>query len=115
MNVFEMGEPLRLAADDYRRKHGLLTSEVIRARREALGMSQAVFAEWVGIGVASVKRYELGGVQDAGIDKRIRVHTGITEAKDLLAALKRQLGPAARRPPKRAPAASRRGRGRAGR
>lgn len=58
--------------DEYRHNHHLLTSAEIIARRTALGMSQQAFADFLGIGVASVKRWESGLVQEPIYDKRIR-------------------------------------------
>lgn len=59
-----MPEYGRLLADEYRAAHGLLTSDQIRARRERLGMSQAGFAKYLGVGIASIKRWEMGKIQD---------------------------------------------------
>jgi putative zinc finger/helix-turn-helix YgiT family protein len=61
----DMPEYGRLLADKYRVAHGLLTSEEIHKRREGLGMSQQAFADFLGVGVASVKRWEMGKIQDA--------------------------------------------------
>ncbi len=71
----DMAEYMRLVADAYRSKHGLLTSDEIRERRKALGMNQNQFAKHLGVGVASVKRWELGKVQDRSSDKLIRLQT----------------------------------------
>jgi putative zinc finger/helix-turn-helix YgiT family protein len=60
----EMAEFGRLLADQYRAKHGLLTSEQIWSRRTRLGMTQDAFARYLGVGVASVKRWEMGKIQD---------------------------------------------------
>jgi putative zinc finger/helix-turn-helix YgiT family protein len=88
---FEIAVPgsldaLRLAtADAYRQRHGLLTSEQIVSRRSAMGMTQRVFADHVGVGVASLQRWENGlVVQDKGSDLLIRErtkHTLFTPAK----------------------------------
>jgi len=59
-----MPEYGRLLADRYRTAHGLLTSDDIRTRRERLEMSQQAFADFLGVGVASVKRWEMGKIQD---------------------------------------------------
>jgi putative zinc finger/helix-turn-helix YgiT family protein len=59
-----MPEYGRLLADKYRTAHGLLTSDDIRARRERLRMNQKEFAEFLGVGIASVKRWEMGKIQD---------------------------------------------------
>lgn len=77
----DMSEYMRLVADAYRSKNGLLTSEDIRNRRSRLGMSQAEFATYLGVGVASVKRWELGKVQDGSSDALIRLRTDEEEAR----------------------------------
>jgi putative zinc finger/helix-turn-helix YgiT family protein len=59
-----MAEFQRLLADKYRANHGLLTSKQIRARRHHLGMSQEEFAKHLEVGIASVKRWEMGRIQD---------------------------------------------------
>jgi len=66
-----MPEYGRLLADKYRANHGLLTSGEIRARRSSLGMSQQQFADHLGVGVASVKRWEMGKIQDERNNDRI--------------------------------------------
>lgn len=71
----DMPEYMRLVADAYRSKHGLLTSEEIRERRRRAGMSQAGFADYLRVGVASLKRWEMGKVQDASSDELIRLKT----------------------------------------
>jgi putative zinc finger/helix-turn-helix YgiT family protein len=58
--------------EEYRRKHGLLTSTEIKARREMLGMSQQAFAKFIDVSVASVKRWETGFVQEPVYDRLIR-------------------------------------------
>lgn len=71
-----MPEYRRLLADQYRAKHGLLTSEQIRERRRRLEMSQEVFAQHLGVGVASVKRWEMGKIQDERSNALILERTG---------------------------------------
>ncbi len=61
-----------LTADEYRRRHGLLTSAEIVAYRKACNMSQAKFAAFLAVGVASVKRWEGGTVQEPVYDDLIR-------------------------------------------
>jgi len=70
-------ETLRLATmDAYRQRHGLLTSADIVNRRNAMGMSQRAFADHVGVGVASLQRWEKGLlVQDKGSDLLMRART----------------------------------------
>jgi putative zinc finger/helix-turn-helix YgiT family protein len=71
----DMPEYGRLLADKYRAAHGLLTSDEVRARRERLGLSQQNFADYLQRGVASVKRWEMGKIQDPDNDRHIREMT----------------------------------------
>ncbi len=75
------GEFGRLLVQAYQEKRGLLTGAEIRRRRERLGMSQEAFAKWVKVGIASVKRWELGSVQDEAMDELIRLKTDPAAAK----------------------------------
>jgi putative zinc finger/helix-turn-helix YgiT family protein len=70
-----MPEYARLLSDEYRAAHNLLTSDELRTLRERLGMSQAKFADYLGVGVASVKRWEMGRIQESAMDELIRLKT----------------------------------------
>jgi putative zinc finger/helix-turn-helix YgiT family protein len=70
-----MAEFGRLASDEYRRAHGLLTSTEIRNIRTNLGLSQQEFADFIDVGIASIKRWELGKIQDKRSDDLIREKT----------------------------------------
>jgi DNA-binding XRE family transcriptional regulator len=59
-----MPEYGRLLADKYRARHGLLTSDEIRKRRRRLELTQEQFATHLGVGIASIKRWEMGKIQD---------------------------------------------------
>lgn len=69
-------------ADEYKRIHGLLTSEEIKLYRNKLGMSQRQFAEYLGFGEASVKRWETYFIQDKSADKMIRIQCDPFEAQN---------------------------------
>ncbi|MFW5887675.1 MAG: type II TA system antitoxin MqsA family protein [Bacteriovoracia bacterium] len=70
----EQANNLRKAtADEYRKKHFLLTSGEIRELRESLEMSQSQFSEYLGVGVASIKRWETYFVQEKSQDDLIRM------------------------------------------
>ncbi len=84
----------RAVADAYRRKHGLLTSQELKDIRSRLHMSQAEFARYVGVGVASVKRWEAGLVQDESHDRLIRLMTDPAAAAHNLAQLEARLAQA---------------------
>lgn len=81
----------RQLSDAYRRANGLLTSEEIRARRNELGMTQQEFAAYIGPGVASVRRWELGQIQDKAMDLLIRLKTDPEEARKNLQAVSAQV------------------------
>lgn len=63
----------RVTVDKYRKKNGLLTSDEVRKYREDIEMSQAQFSEYLGVGVASIKRWETCFVQDKSQDDLIRI------------------------------------------
>ncbi len=72
-SMVELG---RLAADEYRHANGLLTSNEIVALREHSKESQEAFAKRLGVGSASIKRWELGKIQSKHYDDLIREKTG---------------------------------------
>ncbi len=86
-------EFMRRVADTYRREHGLMTSDDIRNLRGR--MSQQSFAHALGLGVASIKRWELGLIQDKKSNKVLvdfatksvpRAHYRFDSYDDLLSA-----------------------------
>ena len=87
----EIAEFMRLAADVYRRQHNLLTSDDIRSRRRSLQMNQDEFARHLEVGVASVKRWEFGQVQDKAMDLLIRIRTSRSEAFENYSQVSRHL------------------------
>lgn len=86
------GEFGRLLVEAYREKRNLLRGQEIRRRRESLGMSQEAFAKWVKVGTASVKRWELGALQDEAMDELIRLKTDPEYAKSNYEAVCRKAG-----------------------
>ena len=83
---FEIAAPgqldaLRLATTQaYRLRHKLLASEEIIERRKIMGMSQKAFADHVGVGVASLQRWENGlVVQDKASDELLKERTKHTQ------------------------------------
>lgn len=65
----------RLVDATYRRLAGILTAGEIREARQRLGMSQREFAEYLGVGEASVKRWETGVLPDKSSSDLIRLKT----------------------------------------
>ena len=68
-------------ADAYRKQQGLLTSKELKETRDRLGMSLRKFAKFVGVGLASVKRWEAGLIQDEAHDQLIRLRTDLYAAR----------------------------------
>ena len=76
----DMATFMTLVSDKFREQAGLLTSKEIRDRRAGLKLTQEAFAGYLGVGVASIKRWELGQVQDEAMDQLIRLKTNPDEA-----------------------------------
>jgi putative zinc finger/helix-turn-helix YgiT family protein len=81
----------QLLSDSYRRTNGLLTGIEIKDIRSQLDMSQQAFADYLGVGVASVKRWEMGHIQERAMDALIRLKTDPEVARRNLDVLKRQV------------------------
>jgi putative zinc finger/helix-turn-helix YgiT family protein len=75
---------LERAYDVYRKRHGLLMPQEVRAIRESYGLSQRSLARLLGWGDITVHRYESGALQDAAHDSLLRL---IQEPSNLLALL----------------------------
>lgn len=73
VDLQQADELRKRTADAYRKKHGLLTSEEIKAFRKLLRKTQREFAAFLGVGEASVKRWETWLVQEKGNDNLIRM------------------------------------------
>src|ERR1022692_259899 len=86
----QSAEFTKAVSDAYRVAHGLLTGRKIRIRRSRLGMSQQQFADYLGTGVASVKRWESGQIQDRAMDQLIRLKTDADSARENLRKLQEQ-------------------------
>lgn len=79
-------------SDAYRQNHGLLTSKELKDIRKRLGLSQRVFARFLKVGVASVKRWEAGLIQDEAHDQLIRLRTDLEAARRNVRELEQRLG-----------------------
>jgi len=60
-------------ADAYRKIKGLLSTKEIIGIRRKLGMSQQMLADFPGVSVRSVKRWEHGCIQDKAMDELIKL------------------------------------------
>lgn len=63
----------KITADTFKENNKLLTSTQIKEYREKLQMSQAQFASYLGVGSASIKRWETFFIQDKSQDDLIRI------------------------------------------
>lgn len=68
-------------ADAYRTAHGLLTTDELKDARTRMRMSQRELARFLRVGIASVKRWEAGLIQDEAMDQLIRLRTDIDAAR----------------------------------
>ncbi len=91
LDIGRMADYGRLVADSYRKEEALLTSVEIRHARERLKLSQQAFADYLGVGVASVKRWEWGKVQERSMDKLLRLMTSLEEAEEHVRQLRERL------------------------
>ena len=68
----QTAETQKTISDAYRKKVGLLTSKDIQLLREKTGLTQKQLADRLGIGIASVKRWEAGIIQTRSMDNLLR-------------------------------------------
>lgn len=66
-------DPYADAYREYRRRHDLLQPEEIKAFRERFNLSQKELSKLLGIGVATLNRYENGSLQSEAHERLIRV------------------------------------------
>lgn len=61
-------------ADAYRKETGLLTGDDIKQLRKEKNLTQEQLAELMGVGIASIKRWETGAIQSKSMDTSLRLH-----------------------------------------
>ena len=72
-------------AQALREQLGLLSGDQIRKNREALGLSQRVLAEHLGVAVETISRWENGALtQTKAMDRYLRVYFGVPAARAAL-------------------------------
>ena len=71
-SIAQMSSLQKIASDEYRKKYSLLTSEQIKSLRTSTGMTQVEFSKYLGVGDASVARWETFQIQDKSMDNLIR-------------------------------------------
>src|SRR5579864_112102 len=79
----------RAASDAYRSAHGLLTTREIDQLRRGLGMTWKQFADYVSVGLATLKRWMGGEIQSPSLDLLVRLKADLSfvqrAAEELLA------------------------------
>lgn len=66
-------DPFDLAYREYRRKHSFLQPEEISDWRRTHGLKQSELAKLLGLGMATISRYENGALQDESHEKLFRL------------------------------------------
>jgi len=77
-------ENIQRVYDIYRKKHGILSPEEIKNIRESYGLSQKAFAKLLGIGEASIARYETGALPEKSLNNMIMLLRDPKNMKKLL-------------------------------
>jgi putative zinc finger/helix-turn-helix YgiT family protein len=73
LNPSVNADPFELAYSAFRQKHALLQPHEISGWRKAHGLTQAEFAGLLGVGVATLHRYENGALQNESHEKLLRL------------------------------------------
>ena len=66
-------DPLELAYREYRKRHGMMQPEDIKAFRKKYGLSQGELSSILGWGIATLNRYENGALQSQAHEKILRL------------------------------------------
>ena len=64
-------DPLELAYREYRKRHGMMQPEDIKAFRKKYGLSQGELSSILGWGIATLNRYENGALQSQAHEKTL--------------------------------------------
>jgi putative zinc finger/helix-turn-helix YgiT family protein len=90
-------DPYEIAYREYRARKGMLQPEEIRQFRTSRGLTQKEFSDLLGIGIATLNRYENGALQSEAHDRAMRLAMDprnflylISNARGRLSDLKRQ-------------------------
>lgn len=89
----------RAVSDAYRRKVGLLTIGEIDHLRRNLAMTWPEFADYVSIGIATLKRWRRGEIQTQALDRLVRLRADPRFLEKAAAELRARLASAAAQRP----------------
>ena len=87
------GRTLVSAYNAYRQRHGLLRPVEIRELRERYHLSQRSMAKLLGLGLATIQRYESGALQDDAHDMLLRCFADPKNAREMAARNRNQVSP----------------------
>lgn len=85
----------RAVSDAYRREVGLLTIDEIDSLRRNLNMTLPEFADYVFVGIATLKRWRRGEIQTQALDRLVRLRADPGFLEEAKAELDRRLADAA--------------------
>ena len=85
----------RAVSDAYRRKVGLLTIDEIDSLGRNLNMTLQEFADYVFVGIATLKRWRRGEIQTQALDRLVRLRADPRFLEEAKAELDRRLADAA--------------------
>ena len=85
----------RAVSDAYRRKVGLLTMDELDSLRRDLKMTLPEFADYVFVGIATLKRWRRGEIQTQALDRLVRLRADPRFLEEAKAELDRRLAVAA--------------------
>jgi putative zinc finger/helix-turn-helix YgiT family protein len=77
-------DPLQVAYKEYRKRHMMIQPEEIRNFRKRYGLTQAEFSGLLGLGVATLHRYENGALQSEAHEKTLRLSMDPKNFLDLI-------------------------------
>lgn len=87
------GRTLLSAYNAYRQRHGLLRPVEIRDLRQRYHLSQRSMAKLLGLGLATIQRYESGALQDEAHDMLLRCFADPKNAWEMAARNRNQVSP----------------------
>jgi len=84
LNPATNNDPFELSYREYRHKHALLQPEEISDWRKAHHLKQSELAKLIGIGVATLNRYENGALQNESHEKLLRLAMDLANLSKLI-------------------------------
>lgn len=86
-------DPLDQAYREFRRRKGMLQPEEIKDQRKRLALTQKEFSIILGIGIATLNRYENGSLQSESHDQTIRFAMDADHLREMINNKRNKLPP----------------------